>query len=202
MEKLDNKIIELLVGLLLSDGHIGRSENKSFITMEQGIKHKDYVIYLHNLLTSMGMPLKNLKYYSRSDKRYNSINESIYFKSHNMESLNMLADMFLVDGIKVIPSNISNWLTPISLAHLICGDGQLVKRGGITLCTDNYTLEQVNILIKALELKFNTNCTIHNKKGKSGTVYYRIYIKKESFDVIKYLISQHVHKSFLYKLHK
>lgn len=190
------------MGLLLGDGHIGKSGNKSFITMEQTVKHKDYVIYLYDLLLSNGILLYPLKFYSRWDKRYSSINESIYFKSHNMECLNLLATMFMLDATKTVPKNIADWLTPISLAHWICDDGQLVKKGGITLCTNNYTFEEVNLLISALKLNFDANCTIHNKKAKSGNIYHRIYIKKESFDLIKPLIVEHVHKSFLYKLHR
>ena len=104
------------------------------------------------------------------------------------------------EGAKIVPLNIKDWLTPISLAHWICGDGQLVKKGGITLCTDNYTLEEVKILIDGLKVNFNADCSIHIKKGKSNT-YHRIYIKKASFETIKPLIIEHVHKSFLYKLH-
>jgi hypothetical protein len=117
--------------------------------------------------------------------------------------LNFLADMFISgEGHKVIPVNIKDWLTPVSLAHWICGDGQLVKKGGITICTDNYTLDEVHLLIKALSGNFNAKCSIHKKKGKSGNIYNRIYIKKNSFDSIKPLIENHIHKSFLYKLHK
>lgn len=202
MTNLDLKTKEILVGLLLSDGHIGVSGDKSFITMEQTIKHESYVLYLHDILIKGGIPLNTIRYYSRTDTRYSSINESIYFKSHNLQALNFLADMFIKDGVKVIPRNIKEWLTPISLAHWICGDGQLVKKGGITLCTDNYTLDEVKLLINGLKDKFNANCSIHNKKGKSGTVYHRIYIKKVSFDSIKPLILEYIHKSFLYKLHK
>lgn len=81
-------------------------------------------------------------------------------------------------------------------------DGQLVKRGGVTLCTDSYTLEEVNLLIKILDNKFNLKCSIHNKKGRTGNVYHRIYIGKNSLDNIKSLLIPHMHESFLYKLHK
>lgn len=109
--------------------------------------------------------------------------------------------MFIINGIKIIPSDIACWLTPISLAHWICGDGQLVKKGGITLCTDNYTLTEVNTPVESLKHQFNADCSIHKKKGKSGSIYHRIYIKKGSFDLIKPLTQEHVHESFLYKLH-
>ena len=76
------------------------------------------------------------------------------------------------------------------------------QKGGITLCTDNYTLEEVNVLIDVLKDNFNANCSIHNKKGKSGRLYHRIYIKKNSFELIKPLIREYIHKSFMYKLHE
>jgi hypothetical protein len=201
MKKLNTDTKELLIGLILGDGHIDRSNDRSFITMEQTTKHSDYMFYIYRLLVDSGVSLYPMKYYSRSDKRYNSINESIYFKSYNLANLNFLADMFILNHTKVIPSNIKDWLTPISLAHWICGDGQLVKKGGITLCTDNYTLDEVEILIHGLKYKFDADCSIHKKKGKSNKIYYRIYIKKTSFDAIKPLIKEHIHESFLYKLH-
>jgi hypothetical protein len=88
-------------------------------------------------------------------------------------------------------------------------DGQLVKNGGITLCTDNYTLDEVDLMIKALMDRYNLKWpqgrplppSIHYKKGKSERVYYRIYIGKKSFDELKPLILPHVIPSFQYKLH-
>lgn len=77
----------------------------------------------------------------------------------------------------------------------------MVKNGGITLCTDNYTLDEVNLLIKVLTEKYDLKCTIHLKKGKLDKVYPRIYIGKKSFDTLKPLIIPYVHKTFLYKLH-
>lgn len=183
------------MGLLLSDAHINRSNEKAYFTIEQTAKHSNYVFYLYNLLKAEGLLLHPIKYYSRSDVRYNSVTSSIYFKSYNLENLKYLADMFIFNGKKIIPINIKDHLTPISLAHWICGDGQLVKNGGITLCTDNYTLVEVNILIDSLKEIFNADCSIHNKKAKNGNIYYRIYIKKHSFEAIKALIIDHVHES-------
>jgi hypothetical protein len=43
-------------------------------------------------------------------------------------------------------------------------DGQEVKRGGVTLCTDSYTSDEVILLKNALENKFKISTTIHNKR--------------------------------------
>jgi len=78
----------------------------------------------------------------------------------------------------------------------------LVKRGGITLCTDSYILPEVELLIKILKNKYNIKCTIHIKKGISGNEYHRIYISRKSLHEIKPLLIPHMHKYFLYKLHE
>lgn len=64
-----------------------------------------------------------------------------------MVELKPLADLFLdEEGNKKIPSNIGEYLTHKSLAHWIMDDGQQVKKGGVTLCTDSYNSEEISIL--------------------------------------------------------
>lgn len=203
MENLNNKIKEMIIGCLLGDAHIGKVENdKAFITFEQAIKHKEYILDIYESLRKANLGLHEIKYYSRIDTRYNSESKSIYFKTHNSKLLYPFVNMFLSDeGKKILPLNIEKYLSPIALAYWICDDGQLVKKGGITLCTDNYTLTEVKLLIKVLTNKYNLKCSIHYKKSKTERVYYRIYINKKSLDNIKPIIVQYVHKSFLYKLH-
>jgi len=79
-------------------------------------------------------------------------------------------------------------------------DGQQVKRGGVTLCTDSYDIEEVNTLKEALKVKFNLDTTIHHKKSKTGSIYERIYIPKSGLEEIKPNIIPHLHNSMLYKV--
>lgn len=199
------KILNLLVGCLLGDAHIRRNKDgsKSYITFEQTINHKEYVLSLYQILSESGLKLKEIKYYARDDKRHGSVNNSIYFRTEATHLLNPLANLFLsVDERKIIRADIDKFLDPVALAYWVCDDGQLVKRGGITLCTDSYILQEVELLIKILENKYNLKCTIHIKKGISGSEYYRIYIGRKSLYEIKPLLIPHIHKSFLYKLHE
>ena len=50
-------------------------------------------------------------------------------------------------------------------------DGQRVPKGGVTLCTDSFTTEEVGILRGALSSNFDLTTTIHNKKSSSGSVF-------------------------------
>jgi len=117
-----------------------------------------------------------------------------------------MADLFLnTEGTKIIPNNIADHLTPRSLAFWIMYDGQQVKTGGLTLCTDSYNSNEINILREALKNNFNLEGrrpSIHNKKGNDDTIYERIYIKKDSFENIKPSLIQHMHDSMLYKINE
>ena len=72
--------------------------------------------------------------------------------------------MFYLSGKKVIPSNIGDYLTHISLAFWICDDGSWNSVGRyVTLCTDSFTLKEVELLIEVLNKKFNLlNCMFYN----------------------------------------
>lgn len=43
-------------------------------------------------------------------------------------------------------------------------DGQHVKAGGVTLCTDSYKPEEISLLRKVLQVNFGLLTSIHKKK--------------------------------------
>lgn len=70
-----------------------------------------------------------------------------------------LYDQFIINGIKSIPSDIYNLLTPIALAHWICGDGYS-RNGGVALATDSYSMVEVVRLINVLIVRYNLECSL------------------------------------------
>jgi transcriptional regulator NrdR family protein len=72
----------------------------------------------------------------------------------------------------LVVSNIYDLITPIALAHWIMGDGS-VRNDSLTLCTDNFTTQEVVQLMNVLIIKFNLDCTLHFNVDKP-----RIFIKK------------------------
>ena len=197
-------IIEMFIGALLGDAHVGRSGlNKAFISFEQSKQKIEYLNYLHKITKEAGFDLKEPVTYSRIDSRYSKTNESLYFRTESLEELKPLADMFLdSEGKKIVPLNIAEHLTPRGLAFWIMDDGQQVKRGGVTLCTDSFKSEEINVLRETLKTNFNLITTIHQKAGKIDSVYERIYINKSSLDEIKPLLKEHFHDSMLYKINE
>jgi hypothetical protein len=200
---MKNQLIkDILIGTLLGDAHIRRAGlTKAYVTFEQSLSKKDYLNFIHSHIKSGGIALNDPKIYERIDTRYNKINQSLYLRTKALEELSHIADMFLnEDNKKVVPSNIVKHLNYRSLAYWIMDDGQQVKRGGVTLCTDSYSSDEVNLLKFALESKFNIFTTIHKKKGKEDSIYDRIYIGKSSLDNLKPYLKEHMHESLLYKI--
>jgi len=203
---LNKQIKEFLIGTLLGDAHIGRTGlNKAFISFEQSSKKREYLNYLLNITKEGEIPLmdENIREYLRDDPRYKTTNRSLYFRTQSIEELKPMADLFLdTEGKKIIPQNIADHLTARSLAFWIMDDGQQVKRGGVTLCTDSYSTGEIGILREALRKNFNLETTIHNKKGANDAIYERIYIKKDELENIKPSLKSHMHESMLYKINE
>ena len=101
--------------------------------------------------------------------------------------------------IKIIPLNIFDMFSEISLAYWIMDDGYYDSYGRaqtIILCTESFSKEECIILQSVLEIlgkksSLKIRDKIYNK--------YRIRISKTSMERV-ILAKPHMHKDFLYKL--
>lgn len=71
--------------------------------------------------------------------------------------------------VKILPSNMYELLNPIGIAQWIMGDGYLGDNT-LRLCTDNFTKEEVLILLDVLDKKFGIKATL-NKRTKDNGVF-------------------------------
>nr|YP_009574395.1 hypothetical protein [Arthrobotrys musiformis]QBM31512.1 hypothetical protein [Arthrobotrys musiformis]QBM31662.1 hypothetical protein [Arthrobotrys musiformis] len=90
--------------------------------------------------------------------------------------------------VKILPSNIEELLTPVGIAHWIMGDGYF-SDDTVKLCTDNFSKEEVSILINILNIKFGIKSTINKRTNPNGNVVWRIRISKDSMDKLISLVS-------------
>ena len=102
----------------------------------------------------------------------------------------------LKDGkyIKTIKPELFQYMDFIVLAHFLQGDGAK-KNDGVTLCTDNFSLQEVVLLINILIIKFDISPSIHKEKRN-----FRIYIKNKDIIKIKPFIKTYFVNHFLYKI--
>ena len=123
---------------------------------------------------------------------------SVYLQTRQLICLNEIFNLFYLTKndqvIKTVKQELFFYMDYMVLAHWIMGDGS--KRAkGIVLCTDNFSLQEVVLLVNILILKFDINPTIQREKNK-----FRIYINGKSLMKIKPFILPYFVDHFLYKI--
>jgi hypothetical protein len=200
---INNPLNEILIGLLLGDGHIQKRSingNSRFIYGQSSLRlhHLNYfnhILELFNPYLSKDFKPKNRSF---TDKRTNKEYSSVQFATLSLPCFNYYKSLFYnSNNIKIVPSNIQNLLTPIGLAYWIMDDGSLQNKG-LHLNTYGFTQQDIFLLKFTLENMFGENtlkCSIHNhKKGQ------RIYIWEQSMEMLRNNISQFMHKDMQYKI--
>ena len=193
---------EILIGLLLGDGHLQcRHGNSRFIYGQSSLREHqlNYFYHIFDLFKSFLSVKFKVKSRSFVDKRTLNTYSSISFATLTLPCLTKYRNLFYnVQNKKIIPLNINQLLTPRGLAYWIMDDGSLQNKG-LHLSTYNFSHEEIILLKNTLEYLFAPDflvkCSIHNhKKG------YRIYIWEESMILVRNQISQYMHKDMLYKI--
>jgi hypothetical protein len=205
---LNQSQIDIIIGTILGDASLKNTSKSSYLNYEYA--NKDYTEFVFNNLNYL-TENKKISETNRFDARYNKIRTAYHFITNSHNYLKNLSELFYRTekkgnkkvNIKCLPdyNTLFNLISPRALAYWIMDDGSNFKRGGITLCTDNFTLDEVLRLKSVLENKFNFICTIHHKKNKDGSKFYpRIYISKNSMPSLISLVEKYMLDSMKYKI--
>lgn len=190
----------VVVGLLLSDGWLilssSRVKNSTNLNARlgliQSIDHFKYAWAVFSLLSHFcsSYPI------CRGRTRFGKLNYSIEFFTRALPCFTELYSIFYVNGVKVIPYNIYDLLTPAALAHWISGDGS-VRSHGLVICTDSYDLSSVIKLMNVLIIRYRLDCIL-----RYNGQYPRIYIRQASMVTLKNIVEPYMDQTMLYKLGK
>jgi hypothetical protein len=128
------------VGLLLGDLNAQKPSinSNARLKFEQSKIHEEYLVHLYNLLQTFypGAP----KIVCRT--LWGKVHSSMVFLTYSLPCFNDFYLLFYPLNNKIVPLNIDDILTPLSLAYWICDDGCFCKRDrAVILCTDGFTLE-------------------------------------------------------------
>lgn len=194
IEEVTNKEKAILIGILLGDGNIYKKENSnknaSFSTVHSP-KQKLYSIHIATVLIRLGARL----YFSQHktpDKRNNKYYQSYIVRFKSSKFFDNLYSIFYRNRIKIIPDYIYNYYTAESLAYQYMDDGSKIC-GTYKIATNCFTISELQKFQYFLLTKFNLKTTLHKDHG--------IYIKKESANTFKELISPYIIDSMKYKLY-
>lgn len=157
-----------------------------------GLVNKPYIIHWFNILRHFCIAIpKEGKSWNKKRKTWDHY---IKFWTRSLACFNIYHELFYKDGIKILPANLIDMLTPIGLAYWTMDDGYNIDTG-FYFCTDSYSYTEHLQLQYIFKNKFNIMTGIH--------VYgntYRLYIHKTSKQCFFDLIRPHVIPQFMYKL--
>lgn len=185
---------DVIVGLLLSDGYLrfanSRSKNVR-LELTQSLDNSGYLWFVFSILSycCMAYPMY------RNRNRLGKIHCSIAMTTRALPCLTVLYSKFYLNGLKIVPTDIYNMLTPVALAHLIMGDGTSDHGNGVILCTDSFNLKDVIILMNVLIIRYKLECTLRLHGSNP-----RIYIRKRSMPLLLSIVTPYFHSSMLYKI--
>jgi len=185
----------VVVGLILSDGWLrfpSKTSKSALIGFKQSLAHSDYVFFVFSFLSHYCNNTPQLKKGIRTGKEFYALE----FVTRSLPCFTELYDIFYVNGVKVVPNNIYELLTPVAFAHLILGDGGF-KSKGIYLCTDSYTIQDVVRLMNVLIIRYELKCTLHKASNGKG---YRIYISRSSVRKVVDIVLPYIIPSMYYKV--
>ena len=133
---------------------------------------------------------------SITDKVTGKTRYNLSFTTLALPCFNQLYETFYVNGKKIIPTNIAELLTPVSLAFWIMDDGGFTG-SGLKLYTNAFSLDDLNLLVDALDKNLSIKATINKSSIKDQQT---LYISKKQLPLVVDLVKDHMHPSMLYKL--
>jgi len=148
---------QALIGHLLGDGSMLRHKAKSIrgsnarFSFTQGLVHKDYFYFVYDKFKQYcnGPAYDRIRY-----SKLTGLTESIVFNTLSLPCFNFYYELFYKDGKKIIPVNIIDFLSPISLSTWIQDDGYFHNRDHfLGLCTQSFSESEIDLLKSALEQK-------------------------------------------------
>lgn len=202
---MDIKIVNgAIYGTLLGDSYIHKT---GWIGCKHIQRHKDLILTKKETIEAVASLSVNVKLEpERIDK--SGVYHQPYWDlwTNTTEYGKRLRELFYPEGIKVVTENILNHLTPQGIAWWYQDDGYVtlvgrtkgyIKNRRVELCTDSYTLDEVELIQWFLKTKIGCKSSLILTAKKKPRI--RFYIK-DAQSYLFPLIFPFMSKSMYYKM--
>lgn len=191
---------EVLIGTLLGDASMSLRDGRPHysVKFEQGAANAAYIEHLYQIFEQFtGSPPK-YRFIDNEQKR-----RALWFRTYRHDQLIFYWNLFYrtsktskVRKVKIVPINISKFLTPRAVAYWFMDDGNLTSNfRSFVLNTQGFEKHESKILCEVLRKNFNIIASVNKDKEK-----WRIYIWQESAETFRTLVKPYVLDCFAYKL--
>ena len=190
--------LDVVIGSLLGDAclecrSIGvRSPVTARFRVHHGDKQKDYVFWKYKILENL--VLKEPREISWTNPKRGLHEVSWYFHTKSLKEFGVLYHLFYKDGIKILPKNIFELLTPQMIAVWFMDDGS--NNGeSLTLNTHGFSKEEQERIVKFFQDRYSVNGKIVKDRTK-----WKIAIGKYDYKSFISIIKDFVIPTMNYKI--
>ena len=188
--KPTNRQLSIIVGSLLGDASLTKTNINPFFSCEHGIKQLEYCKWKAEELESLGAKFSIYKRKTIDERTGLYYESAICRLPANPEFLPIYNNLY-IDGRKTITSEYLKDFNELSLAVMFMDDG---SRNGssINIATNCFTEEELILLLEFFKERFNL--TFHINSNHS------IYLLKRDFEHFKELVLPYMRQELLYKM--
>ncbi len=189
--------ISLILGSLLGNSYLEKNEKGVRLVFVKCSGNIEYLVKFYNYFYNIGwIDCKSNK--PRLKEIIAKKDKILYYfnvKTHYLTDLNWLYDLFYLKGIKTLPENLQEHLTPLSLSVWYLDNTDKLY---ISNCQSfNINNTELDYIIHIFKQKFNINISyIFESKGKIS-----FYIDNNSINAFIETVKPYISPSLQYKLY-
>ena len=188
-------IISVLVGNQQGDGYGELRSGSPRFSIHMGSPNMEYLYWLHRFYSERGYCSAIVPTFKIQIGKGSILYRSARFHTYTFSSLLWLYELFYIDKVKIMPSNIADYLTPLALAIWIMDDGGK-RNAGLMISTYNFTYQGLLIVKAGLFNKYGL--VVEIKKLEAG---YILVFQPYEMKLLVSLVYPFFIPSMLYKLH-
>jgi len=188
--ELTNRQKSIIIGSLLGDASLRKTNINPIFTCEHGIKQLEYCKWKKEELASLGAKI------SISKRKNIDIRTGIYYESAicrlpvNPAMLSIYNNLY-VNGKKTITKEYLQDFNDISLAVMFMDDGYKIGKT-VGIATNCFNIEELKLFVEFLYNKFGLLFTITNRNT--------LYLLVKYYPLFKEIVLPYIHNKMMYKV--
>ena len=190
---------EVLIGILLGDGHLETQNGGRTYRLKIGHSYlqKDYVDWQYEVFKDWTLTPPKEKEQTVLGIKY----RQYYFSTISHGAFRFYAQQFYRNKKKILPGLIKKWLSPLTVAVWIMDDGSLKSNHhrALILNTQSFSKSELMKLIEVLKEKFGIETALR-KQSRKQIELYQLITRKGSAEKLVKIIAPYMVPSMKYKL--
>lgn len=189
-------VISVIMGSMLGDSYAEKHGEGTRFNFQQEESNVEYLVWFHRFLVERGYCSDNKPKISTRLGKNSKVRYLYRFKTFTFTSFDPIRELFYKNGVKVVPNNIGEYLTPLALAVWIQDDGGKAS-AGLKIATNCFTIQEVEYLCSVLNDKYKLNSRSQSAGAPNQNI---IYFPKSSMSTLSKLVKPYMVSSMYYKL--